>query len=72
MEKLINSLPKENIYKTRKGEIIRQGFCLRYSPKREKWLCGFGSHFKPQGTHFVSSNDPLEAVADFVSLYNKK
>ena len=75
MEKLINSIPKEDTYKQTNGEVIHQGFFLRYRPLLEKWACGYGSRTpspKKLGKTYVLANDPVEAVADFVELLNKK
>ncbi len=75
MEKLINSIPKEWIYgkDTITGKEISHGFFLRYSSKLG-WVCGYGHKTSPKylNENYVVANDPVEAVADFVELLNKK
>ena len=75
MEKLINSIPKEHQYTQENGEIIHQGFNLRWRPSRNKWQCGYGAgKFSANSLNvsFVEADDPVEAVAFFVELISKK
>lgn len=72
MEKLINSLPKKKSLgmDKNKNEMF-SGFCLRFSIEKNKWLCGYGSRLTNH-KDFVQADDPIEALADFVALLNKK
>lgn len=77
MEDLINSIPKSYIWKTAKGEELRQGFTLRWSESRQKWLCGYAggtARFRQENLNkqFVEADDPVEAVAFFVDLISKQ
>jgi hypothetical protein len=73
MEKLIHSIPVQTVYRPLTQQAYEQGLCLRYSPARKKWLCGYGYNFKPSNlnVHYVEANDPVEALAFFVELLNK-
>lgn len=73
MEDLLKSIPKLENWKTEKGEIISHGFCLRFSPERDKWLCGYGKNFRPthKDKYYIEADDPVEALAFFVELLNK-
>lgn len=74
MEKLIQSIPTQTTYRPLNQKAYEQGLCLRYSVARQKWLCGYGYNFKPTNVnvHYVEANDPVEALAFFVELLNKK
>lgn len=74
MEKLLQSIPKEIKWETKDGDKQYHGFCLRYSHTKGKWLCGFGLKMssKLKDKYFVEADDPVEALAFFVELYNKK
>ena len=76
MEKLINQIPKEKLFTIDKvtGEKNFAGFCLRYSTKSKKWICGYGRNFSKSEVNrglVVEANDPVEALAFFVELLNK-
>jgi len=75
MEELLQNIPNtKDHFDRERGENEPQGLCLRYSPKRDKWLCGYGSRMRPrnEGKYFVEADDPVEALAFFVELLNKK
>lgn len=78
MEKLINSIPKEVNLTGFDKEGVRQGngFCLRYSTQREKWLCGYSINFKSSKDDkyqpWAEADDPIEAVALFVEYIQSK
>mgnify|MGYP001603303485 CR=1 FL=1 len=74
MEELINSIPKEKTWTQRNGEILHHGFFLRYSPSRNKWLCGYGRipSNKLLNVSFVEANDPVEAVVFLIELRKHK
>lgn len=72
MEKLISSIPQEKLYGIDKNnEKIIRGICLRFSTKRKKWVCGYGSKLR-SGDEHVEANHPIEALADFVEFLSKK
>lgn len=79
MEKLINSIPKEinlsgfdKVTGTRQGN----GFSLRYSSSREKWLCGYSINFRVEKDDkyqpWEEADDALEALALFVEKLSTK
>ena len=78
MEKLINSIPKEINLKGVDKDGIRQGngFCLRYSVARQKWLCGYNLSFRTHNYDeyqpWVDADDPIEAVALFIEKFGSK
>ena len=77
MEDLINSIPKEINAGKISNEGLRQGngFCLRYSASRQKWLCGYSINFKTEKDDkyqpWSEADDPVEAVAFFVEKISK-
>mgnify|MGYP001587004027 CR=1 FL=1 len=77
MEDLINSIPKEvnNTGLDKDGIRVGNGFCLRYSVARQKWLCGYSLAFKGKKddkySPWVEADDPVEAVSFFVDLISK-
>ena len=78
MEDLINSIPKEIRLVNHPTEgLTGNGFCLRWSVKRQKWLCGYNVRFSPsdkkdrQYHPWAEADDPVEAVAFFVELVKK-
>ena len=71
MEKLINSIPvKRSEGLDKNGKAILSGFCLRFSVEKDKWVCGYGRG--AHGKRAVEADDPVEALAFFVELLNKK
>lgn len=74
MENLINSIPKEHSYIQSNGETVYQGFVLRWSRGRQKWLCGYGVKTRPDnlGKFFVEADDPVEALAFFAELLSQR
>ena len=72
MEELINSIPKQKLYGIDKnGDKMLRGVCLRYSTHKGKWYCGYGSRVR-KDTESAEADDPIEALAYFVELLNKK
>ena len=77
MEKLINSIPKEVNAKVdpTTGQLNGNGFSLRWSVNRQKWLCGYSINFKDAKDSkyqpWEEANDPVEAVAIFVEKFSK-
>ena len=77
MEKLINSISaKISLGKDKNGDEQLRGLCLRYSTGRDKWVCGYGTKMKkfanPRIPNYTEADDPVEALAFFVELLNKK
>lgn len=73
MEKLINSLPLTQLIDKNKktGEENFAGLSLYYSVSLGKWVCGYGRNGS-NPLHKGIADDPVEAVAFFVELLNKK
>ena len=70
MEKLLNSIPsKKYAGKEKNGKEFFAGFTLHYSTTKDKWVCAYG---KKLTIDIVEADDPVEALADFVALLNKK
>lgn len=78
MEDLINSIPKEINLTGFDKDGVRQGngFSLRYSASRQKWLCGYSINFKTKKDDkyqpWEEADDPVEAVALFVEKISHK
>lgn len=75
MEKLINSIPKEKTLDP--THTTMSGFALRWSNKRQKWLCGYtggAMSFKVKrlGKTYVEADDPVEAVSFCIDLFSQK
>jgi len=69
MEKLINSIPKQKYAgKEKDGKEFFAGFSLHYSTAKDKWVCAYGRGLTIDR---VEADDPVEALAFFVELYNK-
>ena len=70
MEKLLNSIPNKKLAgKEKDGKEFFAGFTLHYSTTKDKWVCAYGKKFSMDT---VLADDPIEALADFVELLNKK
>lgn len=71
MEKLLNSIPTTKSHGIDKnGKEILSGIAIRYRADMQKWACGYGSKLTDKSC--VIANDPIEALAEFVELLNKK
>ena len=79
MEKLINSIPREVNVKTdpKTSQTHGNGFSLRWSVNRQKWLCGYSVNFRPgkedeEHQPYVMADDPIEAVAIFAEKLSQR
>lgn len=57
------------------GEKHFAGFCLRYSTKTNTWTCGYGRNYSRSEINrglCAEAHDPVEALAFFVEILNKK